>query len=48
MKSIALCSVTIVLAAFLSGCASGDGYYTPTQQAAQRSVHDPTTSVYGY
>ena len=48
MKSIALCFVAVGVLAFLSGCAGGDGYYTPSQRAAQHGVHDPTTSVYGY
>ncbi|MDQ6622634.1 MAG: hypothetical protein M3Y86_04010 [Verrucomicrobiota bacterium] len=48
MKLFSLCLLAIALGTFFTGCASEDnGYYTPTQVAAQHSGYDPTYRLSG-
>ncbi len=41
MKLLSICLFAAGLLAFLSGCASDSGYYTPGQVAAQHSSYEP-------
>ena len=42
MKAILFFIAAGVLATFVSGCADGPGYYTPSQVSAQHGDFDPT------
>ncbi len=45
MKALASLLLALTALTVLSGCA-GEGYYTPSQRAAQQSGYDPTARTY--